>query len=122
MRVLYAILILSAFLPLLAFTDTNAPPMPPVGTNKTIGEPYTITADGQTNAVQSYPFLLATGVDTNGKVIMEAPPDWMLTKKQPEPYYEIRAWDDLTDKPIIIRVYSQKEQGFFASELKRGEQ
>ena len=40
--------------------------------------PYWIDGEGNTNALTVVPFLLVTGVDTNGQAIYEAPPAWML--------------------------------------------
>lgn len=62
--------------------DTNAPPTGLVVMDARVGAPYKITGISTnapvTNLVEALPFLIASGVDTNGRPILARPPQWML--------------------------------------------
>lgn len=84
MRVVLSILLLliGALLWMqVAAGQTNGIPPLPAGDQV----PYAVDDLGNTNAIPVYPFLLATGVDSNGQVVLEAPPRWMLDGPPAEP-------------------------------------
>lgn len=126
MKILIASLVVG--LAIFTIAQTNGPPVPPPPDPPP--GPYTVDHLGNTNSVPVYPFLLATGVDTNGQIILEAPPQWMLdgppTNTGPKfiPLTVISSTNltatNWTPAGLVIGIYTESEQEFL--KLKIGEE
>lgn len=108
--------------PPLPVNDTNYVdgfnvPLPPTGSPPAPKRPYYVE-NGVTNYLETSPFLLVKGITEDGRPVFEAPPEWMIAAERPEAFYEVTAWNELTEEPIVIRIYPQGGAGFFQGGMK----
>jgi len=84
--ILLALVVGTILLPHSIAQTNSVPLLPPYSPP---APPYTVDDIGNTNNIPVYSWLKATGVDTNGQVILEAPERWMLNGPPIEPKYII---------------------------------
>lgn len=123
----FIFIMLSSLCSLLYSQTNDGPPMLPAITGSfttnavssegpgIVGEPYVVTRVTEettngvervtvTNEITQLPFMLYTGVDTNGRPILEVPASWMLGDK-PLPALRVTFYDKITDAPVWSAEY-----------------
>lgn len=122
MSILLVLIGLLVGLQLAAGQTSELPPFPDV--DKSL--PYAVDDMGNTNAIPVYPFLLCTGVDTNGRPILEAPPQWMLDgPKTNAPSIiplKLETKGSLTNADwskvsFVVGIYAEEEQQFYRIQI-----